>query len=109
MTDKKIEPIKIREILDQYKKEEKALLDSLESGKLYHRILPDMTDEKKKRAKITFIYNRVFAFGTFDGKKTITIDRIHASADAKKEDAKAIVTLIKEGVEKGDIKVKYEL
>lgn len=109
MTDKKIEPIKIREILDQYKKEEKALLDSLESGKLYHRILPDMTDEKKKRAKITFIYNRVFAFGTFDGKKTITIDRIHASADAKKEDAEAIATLIKKEVEKGDIKVKYEL
>lgn len=109
MTDKKIEPIKIREMLDQFKKEEKALLDSLEPGKLYHRILPDMTDEKKKRAKITFIYNRVFAFGTFDGKKTITIDRIHASADAKKEDAEAIVTLIKEGVEKGDIKVKYEL
>lgn len=109
MTDKKIEPIKIREILDQFKKEEKALLDSLEPGKLYHRILPDMTDEKKKRAKITFIYNRVFAFGTFDGKKTITIDRIHASADAKKEDAEAIATLIKKEVEKGDIKVKYEL
>lgn len=109
MTDKKIEPIKIREMLDQFKKEEKALLDSLEPGKLYHRILPDMTDEKKKRAKITFIYNRVFAFGTFDGKKTITIDRIHATADAKKEDAEAIATLIKKEVEKGDIKVKYKL
>ena len=109
MTDKKVEPIKIREMLDQFKKEEKALLDSLEPGKLYHRILPDMTDEKKKRAKITFIYNRVFAFGTFDGKKTITIDRIHASADAKKEDADAIATIIKKEVEKGDIKVKYEL
>ena len=109
MTDKKVEPIKIKDMLEQFKKEEKALLDSLEPGKLYHRILPDMTDEKKKRAKITFIYNRVFAFGTFDGKKTIIIDRIHASADAKEEDAEAIATIIKKEVEKGDIKVKYEL
>ena len=109
MTDKKVEPIKIKDMLEQFKKEEKALLDSLEPGKLYHRILPDMTDEKKQRARITFVYNRVFAFGMFDGKKTITIDRIHASEDAKKEDAEAIATIIKKEVEKGDIKVKYEL
>ena len=109
MTDKKVEPIKIREMLDQFKKEEKALLDSLEPGKLYHRILPDMTDEKKKRAKITFVYNKVFAFGTFDGKKTITIDRIYPTAEAKKEDAEVIAKLIKKEVEDGSIKVSIEL
>ena len=109
MTDKKVEPIKIKEMLEQFKKEEKAILDSLEPGKLYHRILPDMTDEKKKRAKITFVYNKVFAFGTFDGKDTITIDRIHASAEAKNEDAEAIVKLIKKEVEDGSIKVSIEL
>lgn len=109
MTDKKVEPIKIKEMLEQFKREEKALLDSLEPNKLYHRILPDMTDEEKKRAKITFIYNKVFAFGSFDGKDTITIDRIHASAEAKKEDADAIADKIKKEVEKGDIKVSIEL
>lgn len=110
MTDKKPEPIKIKEILEQFKKEEKALLDSLEPNKLYHRILPDMTDEKKKRAKITYIYNRVFAFGTFDGKDTITIDRIHASAGANEKDTEAIVTKIKEGVEHSkDLKVSFNL
>ena len=109
MTDKKVEPIKIKEMLEQFKKEEKAILDSLEPGKLYHRILPDMADEKKKRAKIAFVYNRVFAFGTFDGKDTITIDRIHASAEAKKEDVEVIAKLIKKEVEDGDIKVSIEL
>ena len=73
MTDKKVEPIKIKEILEQFKKEEQALLDSLEPNKLYHRILPDMTDKEKKRAKITFVYNRIFAFGTFDGNHTIRL------------------------------------
>ena len=110
MTDKKVEPIKIKEMLEQFKKEEKALLDSLEPGKLYHRILPDMTDEKKKRAKVTYIYNRVFAFGTFDGKDTITIDRIHASSGANEKDTEAIVTKIKEGVEQSkDLKVSFNL
>ena len=109
MTDKKVEPIKIKEILEQIKKEEKALLDSLEPGKLYHRILPDMTDEKKKRAKITFVYNRVFAFGTFDGKHTIKIDRIHASEGAKKGDLEAIVKVINERAGEGDIKVSFEV
>lgn len=110
MTEKKVEPIKIKEILEQFKKEEQALLDSLEPGKLYHRILPDMTDEKKKRAKITYVYNRVFAFGTFDGKKTITIDRIHASAGANEKDLEAIVTKIKEGVENSkDLEVSFNL
>lgn len=109
MTDKKVEPIKIKEMLEQFKKEEKALLDSLEPGKLYHRILPDMTDEKKKRAKITFVYNRIFAFGTFDGKKTITIDRIHATEGAKEGDLQAIVKLIKEKVGEGDIEVVFEV
>ena len=110
MTDKKVEPIKIKEMLEQFKKEEKALLDSLEPNKLYHRILPDMTDKDKKRAKITFVYNRVFAFGTFDGKKTITIDRIHASAGANEKDQEAIVNKIKEGVKgKSDLQVSFEL
>lgn len=109
MTDKKVEPIKIKEMLEQFKKEEKALLDSLEPNKLYHRILPDMTDENKKRAKITFIYNKVFAFGTFDGEKTIKIDRFHASAEAKEEDAEAIAKIIKKEVEKGDIEVVFEV
>lgn len=109
MTDKKVEPIKIKEMLEQFKKEEKALLDSLEPGKLYHRILPDMTDEKKKRAKITFVYNRIFAFATFDGKHTITIDRIHATEGAKEEDLKAIAKLIEEKVGEGDIKVSFEV
>ena len=109
MTDKKVEPIKIKEILEQFKKEEKALLDSLEPGKLYHRILPDMTDENKKRAKITYVYNRVFAFGTFDGEKTITIDRIHATEGADKEASEAIVKVIKEKAGEGDIEVVFEV
>lgn len=109
MTDKKDEPIKIKEMLEQFKKEEKALLDSLEAGKLYHRILPDMTDENKKRAKITFVYNKVFAFGTFDGEKTIIIDRFHPSAEAKEEDVEEIAKVIKKEVEKGDIEVVFEV
>lgn len=109
MSDKKVEPIKIKEMLEQFKKEQHALLETLEPNKLYHRILPDMTDKDKKRAKITFIYNRVYAFGTFDGKKTIVIDRISPSLTAKKEDADAIANIIKKEVEKGDIKVVFEV
>ena len=76
--------------------------------KCEHRKLMDEVNRLK--ATIQEAKDRMrYYFGTFDGKKTITIDRIHATEGAKEGDLQAIVKLIKEKVGEGDIEVVFEV
>lgn len=102
----KKEKINLKEMFQDFAKQELETIKNSDPDKLYHRVLPDFKD--KNRGQIDFLYKKIKVGGIIDGD-TIYLNKLKISKWGKEEDVDSVIEKITEVINKGDMKLENQL
>ena len=103
MTDK---PTTLKEMFQEYAKNELEFIEKSDPNKLYNRVIPNFKD--KTKGSIDFLYKKIVVGGMIDGD-TIYLNKLRVSKFGSEEDIEAVIAKITEVVNKGDMKLENQL
>ena len=104
--NKEEQKVTLQEMFREYAKNELEMIKNSDPNKLYHRILPNVTD--KNKATIDFLYKKIIIGGSIF-KDTIVLNKLKVTKEGREEDIEEAIAKITETVNKGDMKLINEL
>ena len=102
MSDK----VSLKEMFQEYAKNELEFIEKSDPDKLYHRVLPNFKD--KSKGSIDFLYKKIVVGGMIEGD-TIYLNKLRVSKFGKEEDIEKVIAKIQEVVDNGDMKLVNQL
>ena len=102
----KKDKISLKEMFEEYAKNELELIKNSDPEKLYHRVIPNL--KEKDKGNIDFLYKKIIVGGMID-KDTIYLNKLKVSKWGKEEDIDLVIAKIEEVVNKGDMKLVNQL
>lgn len=102
----KKDKISLKEMFEEYAKNELELIKNSDPEKLYHRVIPNL--KEKDKGNIDFLYKKIIVGGMID-KDTIYLNKLKVSKWGKEEDIDSVIEKVTEIVEKGDMKLVNQL
>ena len=106
MPNKEKSKVTLKEMFEEYAKNELKLIEESDPDKIYHRVIPNLKD--KNKGHIDFLYKKIVVGGFIDGD-TIYLNKLRVSKWGKEEDVESVITKITEAVNKGDMKLVNQL
>ena len=106
MSNKEETKVTLKEMFEEYAKNELKLIEESDPDKIYHRVIPNLKD--KNKGHIDFLYKKIVVGGFIDGD-TIYLNKLRVSKCGKEEDVESVITKITEVVNKGDMKLVNQL
>lgn len=106
MPNKEETKVTLKEMFEEYAKNELKLIEESDPDKIYHRVIPNLKD--KNSGHIDFLYKKIVVGGFIDGD-TIYLNKLRVSKWGKEEDVESVITKITEVVNKGDMKLVNQL
>lgn len=106
MSNKEEAKVTLKEMFEEYAKNELKLIEESDPNKLYHRVIPNLKD--KNQGNIDFLYKKIIVGGMIDGD-TIYLNKLRVSKWGKEEDIDSVLSKITEVVNKGDMKIVNQL
>lgn len=100
------EKVSLKEMFQEYAKQELEFIKNSDPEKVYHRVLPNFKD--KTKGSIEFIYKYIIIGGMID-KDTIYLNKLKVTKFGKESDIDAVLKKIEEIVNKGDMKLVNQL
>lgn len=100
------EKVSLKEMFQEYAKQELEFIKNSDPEKVYHRVLPNFND--KHKGSIEFIYKYIIVGGMID-KDTIYLNKLRVTKFGKESDIDAVLKKITEIVNKGDMKLVNQL
>lgn len=100
------EKVTLKEMFQEYAKQELEFIKNSDPEKVYHRVLPNFKD--KNKGTIEFIYKYIIIGGMID-KDTIYLNKLRVTKFGKESDIDAVLQKIEEIVNKGDMKIVNQL
>lgn len=100
------EKVSLKEMFQEYAKNELEFIEKSDPNKLYNRVLPNFKDRTK--GSIDFLYKKIVVGGLID-KDTIYLNKLRVSKFGKEEDIDKVLAKIEEVVNKGDMKLVNQL
>lgn len=98
--------ISLKEMFEEYAKNELELIKNSDPEKLYHRVIPNL--KEKDKGNIDFLYKKIIVGGMID-KDTIYLNKLKVSKWGKEDDIDLVLTKIEEVINKGDMKLVNQL
>lgn len=102
----KNDKISLKEMFQEYAKNELEFIEKSDPDKLYNRVIPNFKDRTK--GSIDFLYKKIVVGGMIDGD-TIYLNKLRVSKFGKEEDIDTVIAKITEVVNKGDMKLENQL
>jgi len=106
MSNKAEPKVTLKEMFQEYAKNELKLIEESDPDKLYHRVMPNL--QNKNQGHIDFLYKKIVVGGLIDGD-TIYLNKLRVSKWGKEEDIDEVIAKIEETVNKGDMKIVNQL
>ena len=106
MPNKEETKVTLKEMFEEYAKNELKLIEESDPDKIYHRVLPNL--KNKNQGHIDFLYKKIVVGGMIDGD-TIYLNKLRVSKWGKEEDIENVISKIEETVNKGDMKLVNQL
>lgn len=100
------EKVNLKEMFQEYAKNELEFIEKSDPNKLYNRVLPNFKD--KTKGSIDFLYKKIVVGGLID-KDTIYLNKLRVSRFGDEKDIDAVIAKIEEVVNKGDMKLVNQL
>ena len=104
--DKMKDKVSLKEMFQEYAKNELEFIEKSDPDKLYHRVLPNFKD--KSKGSIDFLYKKIVVGGMIEGD-TIYLNKLRVSKFGKEEDIEKVIAKIQEVVDNGDMKLVNQL
>ena len=98
--------VSLKEMFQEYAKNELEFIEKSDPDKLYHRVLPNFKD--KSKGSIDFLYKKIVVGGMIEGD-TIYLNKLRVSKFGKEEDIEKVIAKIQEVVDNGDMKLVNQL
>ena len=98
--------VNLKEMFQEYAKNELEFIEKSDPNKLYNRVLPNFKD--KTKGSIDFLYKKIVVGGLID-KDTIYLNKLRVSRFGDEKDIDAVIAKIEEVVNKGDMKLVNQL
>ena len=102
----KEDKMNLKEMFEEYAKQEIEFIKNSDPNKLYHRVLPNLKD--KDRASIDFLYKKIKVGGMIE-KDTLYLTKLKVTKEGKEEDIDEVIAKITEVVNAGDMKLVNQL
>ena len=100
------EKVNLKEMFQEYAKNELEFIEKSDPDKLYNRVIPNFKD--KTKGSIDFLYKKIVVGGMIDGD-TIYLNKLRVSKFGSEEDIEDVIAKITEVVNKGDMKLENQL
>lgn len=100
------EKVTLKEMFQEYAKQELEFIKNSDPEKVYHRVLPNFKD--KHKGSIEFIHKYIIVGGMID-KDTIYLNKLKVTKFGKESDIDTVLKKIEEIVNKGDMKLVNQL
>lgn len=101
--DKKVS---LKEMFQEYAKNELELIEKSDPDKVYHRVLRNLKENNK--GYIDFLYKKIVVGGMIEND-TIYLNKLRVSKWGKEDDIDIVIDKITEIVSKGDMKIVNQL
>ena len=98
--------VTLKEMFQEYAKQELEFIKNSDPEKVYHRVLPNFKD--KTKGSIEFIHKYIIVGGMIE-KDTIYLNKLKVTKFGKESDIDAVLKKIEEIVNKGDMKLVNQL
>ena len=98
--------VNLKEMFQEYAKNELEFIEKSDPNKLYNRVLPNFKDRTK--GSIDFLYKKIVVGGLID-KDTIYLNKLRVSKFGDEKDIDKVIAKIEEVVNKGDMKLVNQL
>ena len=105
MTNKKLK-VNIKEMFEEFAKNELEFIENSDPEKLYHRVIPNIKD--KEKGTIDFLYKKIVIGGMID-KDTIYLNKLRVSRWGDEKDIDSVLDKINEVANKGDMKIVNQI
>lgn len=102
----KEDKMNLKEMFEEYAKQEIEFIKNSDPNKVYHRVLPNLKD--KDRASIDFLYKKIKVGGMIE-KDTLYLTKLKVTKEGKEEDIDEVIAKITEVVNAGDMKLVNQL
>ena len=100
------EKVSLKEMFQEYAKQELEFVKNSDPEKVYHRVMPNIKD--KNKGTIEFIHKYIIIGGMIDGD-TIYLNKLKVTKYGKEDDIDLALAKITEIVNKGDMKLVNQL
>lgn len=100
------EKVSLKEMFQEYAKQELEFIKNSDPEKVYHRVLPNFKD--KTKGSIEFIHKYIIVGGMIE-KDTIYLNKLRVTKFGKESDIDAVLAKITKIVNKGDMKLVNQL
>ena len=100
------EKVSLKEMFQEYAKQEMEFIKNSDPEKVYHRVLPNFKD--KNKGSIEFIHKYIIIGGMIE-KDTIYLNKLKVTKFGKESDIDAVLKKIEEIINKGDMKLVNQL
>lgn len=100
------EKVTLKEMFQEYAKQELEFIKNSDPEKVYHRVLPNF--KYKTKGSIEFIHKYIIIGGMID-KDTIYLNKLKVTKFGKESDIDDALKKIEEIINKGDMKLVNQL